>query len=167
MDIDSFAVDCILSSSGFWFNGQSVKFPGNVRILEEFERIKFDKEDCWNFRSQEKLVTVEEPDSFEFEGIDDLLWSSLWEAGDPRTRVIYPEASWPVEKYNYRMIVVSGLGTLEIKFEFRAPENKRLRSKKHVKVFATVEVDELQLWSGDDPIALKKVLNDWCAQIPT
>jgi hypothetical protein len=167
MDIDCFSVDCILNSSGSWFNGQSVKLPGGVRILEEFERVKFEKEDCWSFRSQEKLVTVVEPNSFEFVRIEDLLWSSLGEAGRPRTRAIYPAAGWPVDKYNYRMIVVSGLGTLEIKFELRTPENKRLRSKKHVKVFATVEVDELQLWSGDDPIALKKVLNDWCAQSPT
>ena len=79
---------------------------------------------------------------------------------------MYPSVGWSVDKYHYRMIVHHGPESLEVNFEFRALENKRLRSKKHVGIFATVEVDELQLWSGDDPIALKKVLNDWCAERP-
>lgn len=160
-------VDCQISSSGSVYNHHEVQTPGGD--LEIIEHYRNDGSNQYALVSQDKIADLTHDRSnnceFDFEEIESLLWLSLSElnAFSGNTKVITPQVTANEESYDYRLIIVFGDNTLTTTFKYKAPENKRLRAKKHIRLFATVTSSGHALWTGSDPDELKDVLNDWVA----
>lgn len=163
MNITEARVDCNIYASGNVYNGYEVQMPGDG--LEIIEHYRVDHNNQYALVSQEKIVKLGDDKSndceFDFEKIENLLWLSLSDLRVFSAKVTSPQLTADEETYTYKLTTVSGHNILTTTFKYKAPANKRLRAKKHIRLFATVTRNGDILWTGDDPSELKNVLNDW------
>jgi len=159
-------VNADASSANYFFNG--VGLPGGFSTIGIY-RINHQNENSYDQALLRFIIEIDcdvygrdnRNGYFQFNAIDELLGIGGWI--DSRVKINLPDGDWSPVSYRIEINLRCREKELMILLGYRRPENKRLRSKKHDKLYAkVVDVANGVLWDGHDPTELAFILNDWC-----